>query len=241
MSAFANPGADVGGLPNPKNKLKAKTSDVCQRTMEEGKYYHVFNRSNNKEKLFKEEKNYFYFLSKYVEYNASNVDTLAYCLMPTHFHFLVKVREKESEVEMPEAIPTVSSHGYAYRPLTDIEKGFKNFFTSYAKSINSHYGRHGSLFQSKFKRKPVETTEYLKNLIAYIHFNPIKDGLSKKYEDWKFSSFKTFLNESETMIKREEVLELFSGAEDFLYFHNANFSTDNKLINTIEQEIENFF
>lgn len=60
---------------------------------ETGKYYHFYNRSNNEELLFKSEENYVYFLEKYRYYLGPLFSTLAYCLMPTHFHFLVKIKE----------------------------------------------------------------------------------------------------------------------------------------------------
>lgn len=65
--------------------------------MEAGKFYHVYNRTNNKELLFKEHENYFFFLRKYKQYLSSYIDTYAYCLMPNHFHFLIKVKEDKAD------------------------------------------------------------------------------------------------------------------------------------------------
>ena len=61
------------------------------------KYYHLYNRSNNNEILFKTTENYLYFLKKYRFYLEPLLDTLAYCLMPTHFHFLVYVKTVDTE------------------------------------------------------------------------------------------------------------------------------------------------
>ena len=58
-------------------------------------YYHLYNRTNNDELLFKEKKNYLYFLGKYRHYLAEFVDTHAYCLMPTHFHFLIYIKSED--------------------------------------------------------------------------------------------------------------------------------------------------
>ncbi|MBI1224103.1 MAG: hypothetical protein GC192_02590 [Bacteroidetes bacterium] len=58
-----------------------------------GGYYHVFNRGNNKENLFYLSKNYGYFLEKYKHYLSPWLDTYAYCLLPNHFHLLVRVKE----------------------------------------------------------------------------------------------------------------------------------------------------
>lgn len=59
---------------------------------EQGKYYHIYTRTNNEETLFKSEENYIYFLERYRYYLESYLATLAYCLMPTHLHFLVRVK-----------------------------------------------------------------------------------------------------------------------------------------------------
>ena len=58
------------------------------------RYYHVFNRGNNKRQVFFSEANYNYFLKLYDQYLGSYVSTLAYSLMPNHFHLLIKTRDK---------------------------------------------------------------------------------------------------------------------------------------------------
>ncbi len=64
-----------------------------------GQYYHIFNRGNNRETLFREERNYPYFLSLFVKHIDPVVDTYAYCLMPNHFHLLVRVKTVEEQTE----------------------------------------------------------------------------------------------------------------------------------------------
>ncbi len=56
---------------------------------EEGKYYHIYNRGNNKQKIFFDDENYLFFLSKFKKYLIPNIDVFAYCLMPNHFHFFI--------------------------------------------------------------------------------------------------------------------------------------------------------
>ncbi|MBM2817241.1 MAG: hypothetical protein HW421_4003 [Ignavibacteria bacterium] len=60
----------------------------------ENEYYHLYNRTNNDEALFRSRENYSYFLKKYRYFLDDLFDTIAYCLMPTHFHFLVRVKER---------------------------------------------------------------------------------------------------------------------------------------------------
>ncbi|MEM9894997.1 MAG: transposase [Bacteroidota bacterium] len=169
--------------------------------MELGKYYHVYNRSINQEFLFKEDRNYQFFLDKYKSHLSKHVDTLCYCLMPTHFHLFIRVKEDQVDTQVIEA--------------------FRSFFISYAKAINKAYNRTGSLFQHKFKKKVIDDDAYYSAIVAYIHLNPVKAGLAKKPKEWKFSSYETILSDKPTQILREEVLSWFGGREEFERFHES--------------------
>ncbi len=107
--------------------------------MEPGQFYHIYNRGNNREIIFKEEKNYYYFMTNFNKYVNNIVDTFSYCLMPNHFHFLVRIKDIENN----------KTKG----GLTFIDKCFRDFFITYAKAINNNYNRTGALFQQKFKKK----------------------------------------------------------------------------------------
>ena len=83
--------------------------------MEPGNFYHIYNRGNNKENIFFEEKNYYYFLKKFDEYLSAFSDVYAYCLMPNHFHFLIKIKEtsnKTSEVSKTSEVFTAKLRKY---------------------------------------------------------------------------------------------------------------------------------
>ena len=66
-------------------------------------YYHIYNRGNNKENIFVNDDNYLFFLDKWKLHLHPHTDTLAYCLMPNHFHFLIKVKSIES-FTVPESL-----------------------------------------------------------------------------------------------------------------------------------------
>ena len=67
--------------------------------MKEATFYHIYNHENGNENLFREEDNYQFFLKKWAAYISVIADTYAYCLMPNHFHFLLRIKEeKESKV-----------------------------------------------------------------------------------------------------------------------------------------------
>jgi len=136
-----------------------------------GEYYHVYNRGINGQKIFLETENYLYFLkllNKYRKLFMMNI--IAYCLMPTHFHFMVQ--------------PTVANN------LSDF---MRRFLTSYVQAINKRLKRHGSLFPERFKHKHVYSERYQILLCRYIHVNPLKDGLVSRLEDWAFSNYHEFI------------------------------------------------
>lgn len=176
--------------------------------MEEEKFYHVFNRGNNRENIFKGKENYFYFLKQYEKYLNGVVDTYAYCLMPNHFHLLVRIKNSANFKASP-------------AKLSPVEKAFKDFFISYAKSINKRYERVGSLFQSRFKKKPVDDEGYLKSLVLYIHQNPVEAGFCDQPHEWEFSSYNILLGNSSTILKREEVIDWFEDKENFRHCHRS--------------------
>jgi putative transposase len=84
------------------------------------------------------------------------------------------------------------------------------------------YKRHGSLFQSKIRRKVVDTDDYYTRLIVYIHQNPVKHRFVKKIDDWPHSSFSLFASSEPTFVNRDEVLSWFGGIHPFLQAHQVN-------------------
>ena len=133
-----------------------------------GKYYHLYNRSNNEEIVFRTGENYVYFLKKYRLQLHNLVDTITYCLMPTHFHFVVKVRTMDEDA---------------------LQKTIGLLLSGYTKAINKRYHRHGALFQPHTKAKEIVGDRYLLTLISYIHQNPVRAKKVVKPEDWPYSSY----------------------------------------------------
>ena len=73
------------------NTILAKTAHYHTK-FEEDKFYHIYNRTIDKQPMFRNEGNYSFFLKRYDEYLSPVVDTYAYCLLGNHFHLLVRVR-----------------------------------------------------------------------------------------------------------------------------------------------------
>jgi putative transposase len=159
-------------------------------------YYHIYNRGNNREKIFFEPGNYPFFLRRLDEYLLACIELFAFCLLQNHFHLLVKVKDK-----------------------TSIHEQFRLFFLSYSKAINKQSDRTGSLFQKRFKRIIIEGKPSLCRTIVYIHTNPVHHKIKYDFQNYKYSSFQEIISDKETRIKREEVLSWFGGYENFITQH----------------------
>jgi putative transposase len=174
--------------------------------------YHIYNRANGSEKLFLSDENYRYFLKKYEAYLYPIVDTLCYCLLPNHFHFLIRVKK--------EAILKEFFNLQGFKSLEDlILQQFSNFFNGYAKAFNKQQNRKGSLFMHPFKRKQVTDITYLRKLIHYIHYNPVNHGFCNAAYNWKHSSYSVIISGTKTTLEREEVIGYFEELENFMYCH----------------------
>ncbi len=156
-----------------------------------GEIYHVYNRGNNKEIIFREETNYEFFLKKMHKELESCCELLAYVLMPNHYHFLIYI---------PVDIPSNPS----------LSRKIGTLQSSYTQAFNKRYNRTGSLFQPKLKRKCA--SEYAEVCFHYIHQNPVKGGLCEVLDNWKFSSYGDFLNSNENglvnTMAAQELLDL---------------------------------
>lgn len=183
-------------------------------------YYHIYNRGINGEKLFRNPANYTYFLKKYHQYIHPIADTFAYCLMGNHFHISLKIKSVEeltlTGFEPLSALKTPEDYSKF------ISRQFSHLFNSYAQSINKAFGRTGGLFETPFKRELVENDEYLKQLICYIHLNPIKHNFTDNFRTYLHSSYHSILSDRPTNLKRQEVIELFGGSDAFIEYHEEN-------------------
>ena len=203
--------------------------------LEPEKIYHIYNHANGKDNLFYSDDNYFYFLKRYSEILLPILDTYAYCLMPNHFHWLVKIKsEKEifDFLKLNNRIPEETLRFEEYKNLSStiaglienifslqISKQFSNFFSSYSQALNKQRNRKGNLFIQTFKRKEIDTDEQLKDTLLYIHCNPTHHGIVANFEQWKFSSYSAYLTEKPSAVKREEPLKLFESKENFTFCH----------------------
>jgi REP element-mobilizing transposase RayT len=105
------------------------------------------------------------------------VELKAYCLMPTHYHLLIFVKETYTQDEIEVRIRSI-----------DISRAMMKFSVSYTKAINNRHDRVGPLFQGAFQSKQIDSYHYLWQLINYIHDNPVASDLVENPFDWLYSS-----------------------------------------------------
>ncbi|MSR70879.1 hypothetical protein EXS62_02460 [Candidatus Kaiserbacteria bacterium] len=187
-----------------------KTRDY--KTFAPGEYYHLFNRGNGKMDVFADAADYSFFLSRLEEYlfperrrapPASRYERksfpigsftlLSYCLMPNHYHLLLRQNSSLS--------------------LSSLMLGLT---TGYSKYFNKKYARVGSLFQDQFKAVGVSSNEQLLWLSAYIHQNPKISGLVEHSEEYPYSSYRTYLTPGGVQLcDTKIVLEQFLKRENY--------------------------
>ena len=180
-----------------------------------GIYYHIFNRRNNRENIFIEERNYRHFLQLYAKYVEPVADTYAYCLLRNHFHLLVRIKTEEEQ--NPQTFGVCLPTPKVLNP----SQQFSNWFNAYAKAMNKAYGRTGSLFERPFGRIPVTSDTYFAQLVVYIHRNPEKHGLVDDFRDWPYSSYHALVSAKPTHLKRDDVLDWFGGSPGLARLHEA--------------------
>lgn len=181
--------------------------------LEPNRYYHIYNRGNNREKLFYQDKNYEYFINKYLKHCFHVFETYAYCLMSNHFHLLVSVRPEELQQELFKKADLNSNK------LGSPSRHLSNLFNGYTLSINKQENRVGSLFQRPFRRKEVTTDSYFCQLIVYIHQNPVRHRFTSSIEEYPYSSFHSYFQDSGSFLNKSKVLKLFGGIESFRAAH----------------------
>lgn len=167
------------------------------RKFPEGSIYHVFNKSIANYPIFSDLNNSFRFVQALDYYNnflvqknlgsylKTNTDYspilitkkdnnlikfLGYCVMPDHYHLLIKILKENC----------LSKY------MNDIENSYSRFF-------NIKFERKGPLWQSNFKFVRIKSNEQLLHVTRYIHINPTTNNLVEKPEDWIFSSYKNYL------------------------------------------------
>lgn len=184
-----------------------------------GEIYHIFNRGNDKRHIFTQPRDYKRFQKTFHYYQFGGpkprfsnfsagslnpfkptlenklVEVLCYCLMPNHFHFLIR---------------QLKNNG--------ISIFLGQLSNSYTKYFNIKYERIGPLLQGAFKAVLVESDEQLLHLSRYIHINPIVAGLARNLDEYPWSSYKEYAYAGNIFCSTEEILSFFPSIEAYQNF-----------------------
>ena len=149
-------------------------------------YYHVYSRGVSRQKIFLTEKDYITFLSLFKRHLSiepaqdhtrrplphlrDDVELLAYCLMPSHFHLLIYNKKEPGLTEL-----------------------MRSVLTAYGMYFNKVHKRRGRLFESTYKARRIQDEQYLWHISRYIHLNPLDLGV--KYEHYPYSSWSYYLKQ----------------------------------------------
>jgi len=190
---------------------------------EEESTYHIYNRGNDKQRIFFQPKNYIFFLQKIKKYINPNCDMLAYCLMPTHFHFLIQANEN-----------TVRTIVKAGQERNTFSEGIRILLSTYTQAINKQERRKGSLFTQNTKAKMLNYSkgkvDYAFTCFQYIHQNPYRAGLVDKLEDWEYSSFRDYAGfRNGTLCNQKFAHEIINFDKDDFYGQSYAVMDEKKL------------
>ena len=129
--------------------------------------YHITARGNQKQKTFKENKDYEEYLERLQKYkNRHKFKLYGFCLMPNHIHILGEVEKGKN-----------------------LSKFMHDLTRSYTDYFNKKYGKVGYLWQGRFKSKIILKDRYLIDCLSYIELNPVKDDIVKTPYEYPWSSY----------------------------------------------------
>ena len=186
--------------------------------IEHGHFYHIYNHGVGGRELFLERANYEYFLKLYDKYVSVVAETYGWVLMKNHFHFLVRIKEQE-EINTPDRVQNPVRDRRLYK---NPSLHFSHLFNSYAQAINKRQQTRGALFERPFNRKQINDEKYLRQVILYIHNNPVHHGFCEHPSEYLWSSYLTCLSDKPTKLMRNEVIDWFGDKENFVFMHQKS-------------------
>jgi REP element-mobilizing transposase RayT len=137
-------------------------------------WYHILNRGRRKELIFIDKKDYDRFIDLLKDTSEQwNLRIAAYCLMPNHYHLLVQT------------------------PDANISRCMRHIDGVYTQRFNRHHECDGSLFRGRYKSILVDADSYLLQLVRYIHYNPLKAGLTNRIDRYLWSSHRGYLSKAQ--------------------------------------------
>ena len=179
-----------------------------------GGYYHIYNRGCNRDRIFFNTNNYKFLTGKLRKHSHKyNAAFISYCLMPNHYHLLLR---QDGDISLRSFI--------------------QNIFNSYSKAVNISLGRSGTLFEGKFKAIQVDDEKYLIHLCRYIHRNPLEVKLIGNLEKWKYSNYLEWIGKrNDKLVDRDFIGWYFKSAQEY-----KEYVLDYKSTKALDEEFEKY-
>ena len=196
-----------------KFEVVVKRMPIRKSTFFSGGYFHVYNRGVNRNQIFFSDEDYSYCLSLLKKYAETYCITIiAYCLMPNHFHFILR---QNSDKSISQFIGVV--------------------FNAYVQSVNKKYNRIGTLFEGRFKNTRIDNESYILQLCRYLHLNPVKARIVDAPDKWPYSDYNDWIaKRSLIQFDFNFILSYFKDPNDYRkYVTEYNTSEE-------ERDIKNF-
>lgn len=185
------------------------------RIRSKSKIYHIMLRGVNRQDIFEDEGDVKRFLETIKRYKeVSRFKIFAYCVMNNHVHILME--------EIEESISNI----------------IKRISSSYVFWYNKKYERCGHLFQERFRSESVETDEYFLTVLRYIHQNPVKAGMVRDIQTYKWSSYREYIDKPE-IIDIDFTLDMFSDdrKKALKLFQDFNMQKNNDICMEDEEKV----
>ncbi|MBR9832440.1 transposase [Acidiluteibacter ferrifornacis] len=177
-------------------------------------------------------------MSLFQKYISPIAHVYADCLIPNHFHFVLQIKsDQELSFFFAEKIERAKlKFNNVPKQLVSklISLQFSHYFNSYTQAINKRYSRNGSLFSQNFKRKEIATNRYLTQVIIYVHLNPESHGVVGDFQEYSHSSYHTIQSNKKTLIRTNEVVELFGDKANFIEVHNQRLVDENAISDILD-------
>jgi len=184
--------------------------------------YHIYNRGVEKRQIFLDDRDYntfLYYLKSYLlpvdkqtkpppsikrlaDFTLCHeIKLIAYVLMPTHFHLMIKQKTEKA--------------------MTELMRRLSNAYVEY---FNKRYERVGALFQGRYKAVLIKEDDYLLHLTRYLHLNPFELFSSEKQpftklRNYQYSSFPDYIGARQTSwLKKDTIIKYFQDTQDKLGF-----------------------
>jgi REP element-mobilizing transposase RayT len=202
--------------------------------LQHGKYYHIYNRGNNKENIFSMTKDYEHFLELLDIYIIPVADIVAWCLMKNHLHLLIRVKEENEigflnsefsnsdnyNLKWKTFFPENQTENFTKKP--EASSQFQHLFNAYAKWYNLQHTRVDSLFSKNNKKVLIDNSKYYKKVIVYIHNNPVKHNFVEDKVEYPWSSYLITDSSNPKFIDKKKIYEIFANQKSYVTLHNQN-------------------